>query len=311
VSAPRPRRLARTLPGDDGKRYRYRQATGAPSPWTSADRVRAHLDRLAGWGMSNQMIADAAGITRTAVSRQRRRSTSLVYRHYEAAILAVDYRPHPDQYRVLTVGSRRRVQALAVLGHSQRSMANRVGVHVSDLGRVLAVPTILATTQRAIFDLYDELWLTPGPSARSRTWALKAGWSSPGEWDEDTIDDPDAEPIPCRRIGSGGGVAAEDVAWLLSPDGGNETPAAVASRFGLSEESVLSAAARWRARATGRQLQKVTDEQVAEIRRRGEAGESGKALAAEFGLAPSTVSYIRRGYRRAPAAPALPDREAG
>ncbi len=58
-----PRRLLRALPGDRNKRYRYRTATGTPSPLTRAARLQAHLDRLVGWGLSYESIAQASGVS--------------------------------------------------------------------------------------------------------------------------------------------------------------------------------------------------------------------------------------------------------
>jgi hypothetical protein len=68
-------------------------------------------------------------------------------------------------------------------------------------------PTVTRATDRQVRDLYDRLSLTPGPSARARTWAAKRGWAPPLAWDDDTIDNPNAAP----DLGEGEGAAAADL----------------------------------------------------------------------------------------------------
>lgn len=305
--AQRARKLRRHLSGTRDKRYQYRRALGLPSPLTDAAPMQAHLDKLIGWGLSYNSVAQAAGVAATFVRDHHQRRYDTVFSHYAAAILAVNYRPTDRQTMVLAIGARRRVEALAAIGYSLTDQAAHVGMGRATNLRDMVRQTLLsATTHRAITAMFDEWSGTPGPSARSITWAAKAGYLPPLAWEDDAIDDPDAQPAAGRRSPTVG-VPAEDIAWLMSPAGGALTAELVAERFGLRLETVHSAVSRHR----HRHRQKVTDEQAEEIRRRGAAGESGKALAAAFGISPSHVSVIRSGKRRAPLAPAMPDQAAG
>lgn len=97
---------------------------------------------------------------------------------------------------VPAIGTRRRLQALAALGWSQREIARRLDVTQAQvhLWATDTGPTfVLATTAAPIAALYEQLCMTPGPAARTRAYAAAAGWAPPLAWDDD-IDDPAARP---------------------------------------------------------------------------------------------------------------------
>ncbi|WP_052692352.1 hypothetical protein [Gordonia sihwensis] len=102
----------------------------------------------------------------------------------------------PDSVLVDSVGTVRRLQALAVLGWSYGALAERLGTTRTALGPVVAGHTkhVKAQRARAVRDLYNELSMTFGGSARTVTVARKNGWVAPLAWDDDTIDDPAALP---------------------------------------------------------------------------------------------------------------------
>lgn len=95
-------------------------------------------------------------------------------------------------------GTRRRVQALSALGWSQSYLGERFGVGVSAVQQWTVSSLVQAKTATSVRRLYDELSMTPGPSARARGWAAKRGWPPPLAWDDDTIDDPAARPYRPR-----------------------------------------------------------------------------------------------------------------
>ncbi len=97
---------------------------------------------------------------------------------------------------VSPVGTQRRLWALARIGWSWPALAERLGV-TDRWPSLLAnqwTPTVSRETERRVRELYDLLSLTPGPSPRAAGWAARRGWVPPLAWDDDTIDDPDAQP---------------------------------------------------------------------------------------------------------------------
>ncbi|WP_347956115.1 hypothetical protein [Gordonia aichiensis] len=102
----------------------------------------------------------------------------------------------PDSVLVDSTGTVRRLQGLAVLGWSCGALADRLGTSSRALQPVVAgrIHHVKAQRARAVRDLYDELSMTVGGSARTVTVARKNGWVAPLAWDDDTIDDPAALP---------------------------------------------------------------------------------------------------------------------
>lgn len=100
----------------------------------------------------------------------------------------------PETCRVPTAGSLRRVQALALQGHSREFLARRRGVSVTALSASLERDSIGVRIAREIRDLFEELIDTQGPSTHAIRKALAAGWVPAHAWDEETIDDPHAVP---------------------------------------------------------------------------------------------------------------------
>lgn len=102
----------------------------------------------------------------------------------------------PDSVLVDSVGTVRRLQALAALGWSCGALAERLGTTSRALQPVVAGRTkhVKAQRARAVRDLYDALSMTVGQSARTVTAARRNGWVAPLAWDDDTIDDPAALP---------------------------------------------------------------------------------------------------------------------
>lgn len=101
---------------------------------------------------------------------------------------------------VPALGARRRIHALCAIGYSQKAQAEYLGVSwktVSAItgGRQLRVSRALLVR---IQGMYDALGMTPAPESHqarySRTVASKHGWAPPLAWDDDTIDDPTAQP---------------------------------------------------------------------------------------------------------------------
>lgn len=135
---------------------------------------------------------------------------------------------HRSPYTTVT-GTSRRLQALATLGWSCQLLAPRLGssAQLMERYRTGRHPRIRQETATQIARLYDQLWATPGPCQVSRERAARAGWSRPQLWDDDTIDNPHAEPVedaPVRspRVDLGevehlrtGGMSLSEIAQRL------------------------------------------------------------------------------------------------
>ncbi len=105
---------------------------------------------------------------------------------------------------VPAIGTQRRLQALAVLGWSNASVARRMGMHPEHMPRLIAnAVTINAKTAERATAVYRELSMRiPVGTTRqekqsitcARTRANRNGWLPPLAWDDETIDDPGARP---------------------------------------------------------------------------------------------------------------------
>lgn len=100
-------------------------------------------------------------------------------------------------------GTRRRLQALAVIGWSPALLATRLGWRAPNSVRNLMSATgpaqVNIRTAAAVCALYDDLAMTAGPSMRARRHAERAGWVPPLAWDDANLDDPAAGPAPQWR----------------------------------------------------------------------------------------------------------------
>ena len=149
---------------------------------------------------------------------------------------------------MLSIGCVRRLQALTVMGWSMAELAKRCTITEGGL-QALRDPRHRTTRPRfanIVTGLYEELWDQCGPATLAATRARNRGWLPPLAWDDDTIDDPDAQPDagedarrPHGGIGIPSDVLVENVQWLLSFDA--VTTQAAADRFGLEPAALKRA----------------------------------------------------------------------
>jgi len=210
---------------------------------TDAAPVREHLTRLHHAGASWTGIADAAGVSSSAVHRIQRGYYRTVQRKTANALLTVDLarviaRPLPSGL-VPKAGACRRIRALMTLGWTHAAMRDHCGI-ITHLVLSQSGEWICRRKHDAIADMYDALWRTLGPSRASAERAAKAGYPGPLAWDDDTIDDPAATPIGVASptpLRSRHVVAeqAEDLARTRCGWG------EAASRIGISEDGLEGA----------------------------------------------------------------------
>lgn len=190
--------------GNDRQRRRRRQI--GYGRWVAHVKIdpgpyREHLLELrATYGLSLQGLSALTGLSaRTMVDLVHepdatRRDWITVETAARIRAARFDLDRLPDTCRVSSVGSLRRVQALALQGYSRSELARRRGVSMEALIASLGRPTIGVSIAREIRDLYEELIDTQGPCTRAIRSAVSQGWAPAHAWDEESIDDPGARP---------------------------------------------------------------------------------------------------------------------
>jgi hypothetical protein len=204
----------------DRRRRAIRIATGRWHPWADPAPVRAHVLRLRDQGASYQAIADAAGLgvmTAHNVANRRGRVTAAT----AAAILAVtDTDLH--HARLDAGGTRLRLRALQVMGHSSARVARAIGVREQAIQKITRgdIHTVSAQLHRAVARIYDAWWDKSAPertrhersaASGARRRAIRGNWCPGAGLDEDELDIPGYQPACGWRPARGTGVA-EDIA---------------------------------------------------------------------------------------------------
>lgn len=148
-------------------------------------------------------------------------------------------------------GSQRRVRALWANGWTRKELAQRIGMHKRTMDRL--IDTIPAKKISRLFAerivlLYDFAEDSRGAS-RTLKWAVKKEAAPTLAWDNETIDDPNAQPADWRRPERGTNRAediARDAAELMSY---GESPEGAATRLGVTVGSMQTAIRRAALRA--------------------------------------------------------------
>jgi hypothetical protein len=103
--------------------------------------------------------------------------------------------------KVPNAGTQRRLRALHAVGHTWKSIGERLGVNVQSVREIAGLSVqhpwefCFVDTARRVEALYEEWWnVSPAGTAahRARLSAKRKGYLPPAAWDDDTIDDPEA-----------------------------------------------------------------------------------------------------------------------
>lgn len=193
-----------------------------------ADPVRAHLlDLMKQHNCSLEGIAQASGVGYMTISRLHRGMVNTMRRSNAQALLATkpeDVRPN-GEVLVPNIGGRRRIQALMAIGWRHKDLTPLLGLPSAN---IVYQDGQWFTKRKhdAIKRVYDQLWDKPGPGgALCTTRAAKAGYVPPLAWDDETIDDPQAQPNlgltkpkrgrPAKGLTPATEAQIEDVEFLL------------------------------------------------------------------------------------------------
>lgn len=162
---------------------------------TDATQARHHVERLMAAEWTQVQIAEASGVPSANIHKLYVGAQKRIANWRAAAILSVEIGPPPaDLRRVDATGSRRRLQALRVIGHRRYDLAERLNMTPDRVKHITSGDTRWVTPQEAtaITRLYRRLSTVPGPSKQTAGVARNRGWHGPLAWDD--IDDPAAKP---------------------------------------------------------------------------------------------------------------------
>lgn len=218
------------------KRAIYNRQLGR-SPFVSPDRAIAHLNtlsRLMAW----RDIASTTGIAESNLFAIIDGTRTKIRVNTERRILAVPVPAAASPTKLVNpIGTIRRIQGLSRMGYSLRVIARHAGTYKEVLRSVLNGERTGITQPFAarISETYDLLSQEEPPvnrhTTRARNFAAAHGWHLPTAWDEDTIDDPDAQPVTEMNARELAAYRREEIAHLTSCG----TPEAdIAARLGLS-----------------------------------------------------------------------------
>ncbi|MEU6397830.1 hypothetical protein ABZ867_12720 [Streptomyces cinnamoneus] len=199
------------------RRRRRLISYGQWQPFADAEPVRQHVLTLRALGVAIKTLSEKTGVTIGSLDH-------LLYGdvHFpparqirtESAEAILSYWPvlndYPDGALVDSIGSARRMHALAAIGWSVRAIHQHLEfVNVATLERVGSNPKITARLARAIRDFYtwasrgqaEDHGVTPWVAQRGRNRAARLGYLPPAWWDDDAIDDPAAQPEQPEEMG--------------------------------------------------------------------------------------------------------------
>jgi hypothetical protein len=228
---------------DENERSRLR-AYGVWQPkLVDAEAARLHVKELVRQGASHKRIAQAAGVSDNTIDglawgRRNRPATVQIRRRSADAILSVTL----DQTLVFVdgTGTARRIQALLALGWPSATLAAELNMSpkfISDMSRLRRTVGVRPEHAHAVTQLYDRLGMRPGPNRTTAARARRAGYVPPLAWDDNEIDDPDAQP---RDPGTGRGqwnTRLPDGARLAALVNGASVKL-VADKYGVEYRSV-------------------------------------------------------------------------
>ncbi|AUS34635.1 hypothetical protein C1M55_28310 [Rhodococcus qingshengii] len=186
--------------------------------------VVEHIHRLLGVGMTQCMIARAAGVTERTLGNTLGDRWVQTRRGVADAILKVDGKPHKQQAHVLSTGTRRRLEGLAVLGWSLRRIADELGCDRANLAKMRKRQSVTFEMHEAVKAVFDRLG-PDGGCTRTKLWAASNGFVHPLLWDD--IDDPFAEPL---KLGRDTGPQLVDDVVVQRLVSGRVTDATIAER---------------------------------------------------------------------------------
>lgn len=237
-------RLRRAQYRRSSRRRREALRTGTWRPIMAADVAFEHVARMRGWGMSVRAIAAAAGLGESTVSPlywpgHGSRRTFVLPSTVDALAMVTTPLQAPPWAHIDSAGTRRRIEALQVVGWSQQEVATRLGISRQAVAQMKRAALVTVANAVRVRDVYDELCMKPGTDRRTRRWATRMGYAPPLAWDDESIDDPAAQPH-----GSGWRPGHLDLDEFMRLIRYGETAERAVARLGITPKAVERAAYR-------------------------------------------------------------------
>jgi DNA-binding CsgD family transcriptional regulator len=250
------------------RNLRRKRAEGTWQPLIDATPAREHLRALVDGGLPYRQIAQILGIDWGDL-------TQILYQHKKTSprhrirpalakrILTIPLGTAGKPFLINSVGTQRRIQALAAMGWPQDHIGRRGGWD-GRLAWVLTHDRVTSGTADKISAIYDRLrvlvpedhGVTALSAQRAREAAARRGWVSPFGWDGN-IDDPNAQPdtddtAPAQIITPKRDKTRNDEIKHLAGFGISE--AEIARRVGLTRQDVAERLKKWRKEDRGQQV---------------------------------------------------------
>lgn len=165
---------------------------------------QALLALLAHPGITVPRVATTIGTVHSSLYRLKNGSMVTMFAYLGTALMELT----PDRVRaaveprlVDNIGTTRRLQALAADGWTTRRLSELSGIperslSIWRLGRRRGISPVNRTRVAELYDKIRALADPRGDSPASAALAQRQGWPDPDRWDDDEIDDPQAQPLP-------------------------------------------------------------------------------------------------------------------
>lgn len=168
-----------------------------------AGEVISHLRELTKSGRSRAWIAKQSGVTPSVLDRLLNGQSTRISRDNADKIKSVTRADKPTGKTYVPVtGARRRLEALAKLGHPESAIAAETGLTETTLWNIRERTDklwVAACTHNAIAQAYEKMRScerTDPAGKQVRAWASRKGFQPPRAWTQHTIDDAAARPLP-------------------------------------------------------------------------------------------------------------------
>jgi hypothetical protein len=164
-----------------------------PSGYLDAEPALKRYRLLRDRGLTVERIARLSGLHKDTLRLMGTWGQGGVCRETHDLLMAVRIpaKVQASRVRVDATGTHRRIQALAVAGHSLGFIGKELGITQQAVSSLLRKQVVWADSAVKVADLFDRL-LVVGPSSRARSCALRRGWAPAFAFDN--IDDPNETP---------------------------------------------------------------------------------------------------------------------
>lgn len=168
--------------------------------YVASDDTRARLQELVRMHIPLRALADVTGLsdtTLTSILEGRHGQIQGRTAHLVTSATITDVYQLAGGH-VPSIGAVRRVEALFAIGWRKSDLL-ALGMPPAQL---VTRPRHLISADgwRQVREIYNRLSMTPGTSSTTRNRAARRGYAPPLAWDEETIDDPRAEPEVGDRV---------------------------------------------------------------------------------------------------------------